>query len=162
MTESKARIRRIFTSEFKLQAVQLVTEKGLSYAEATRKLGLRDVQIRLWGVRLASTVSSVTNPPYQDSVRFFVKLPGWFKVQTPIGNYNPDWGIVMEEVDQFGDKGQRLYLVRETKSTKVLGDMRPSEAQKLKCGSRHFIEGLGVDYKLVVSANELPGGTVVK
>ena len=69
-----------------------------------------------------------------DSVRFFVKLPGWFKVQTPIGNYNPDWGIVMEEVDQFADKGQRLYLVRETESTKVLGEMRPSEAQKLKCG----------------------------
>jgi len=40
--------------------------------------------------------------------------------------------------------------------------MPPSHAQKLKCGSRHFIEGLGVDCKLVVSANELPGGTVVK
>jgi type III restriction enzyme len=67
----------------------------------------------------------------------------------------------MEDVDQYGDKSQRLYLVRKTKSTKNLAEMRPSESQKLKCGSRHF-DGLGVDYRLVVSANELPGGSVVK
>ncbi|NLY03674.1 MAG: DEAD/DEAH box helicase family protein, partial [Campylobacter sp.] len=24
-------------------------------------------------------------------VKFFAKLPDWFKIQTPIGNYNPDW-----------------------------------------------------------------------
>ena len=47
-TKTKTRIRRTFTSEYKLQAVQLVTEKGFSYAEAARQLGLRDVQIRMW------------------------------------------------------------------------------------------------------------------
>ena len=30
MTKSKTRIHRTFTSEYKLQAVQLVTEKGFS------------------------------------------------------------------------------------------------------------------------------------
>ena len=48
MAKSKTRIRRTFTSEYKLQAVQLVTEKGFSYAEAARQLGLRDTQIRAW------------------------------------------------------------------------------------------------------------------
>ena len=48
MAKSKSRIRRTFTSEYKLQAVQLVTEKGFSYAEAARQLGLRDTQIRAW------------------------------------------------------------------------------------------------------------------
>ncbi len=97
----------------------------------------------------------------RDDVKFYVKLPNWFKVQTPIGNYNPDWAVVMEEVDQFGDKGERLYLVRETKSTHNLGELRPDEAQKLRCGSRHFGE-LVVDYKLVVCAEELPGGVTIK
>lgn len=97
----------------------------------------------------------------RDDVKFYVKLPNWFKVRTPIGNYNPDWAVVMEEVDQFGDKGERLYLVRETKSTHNLGELRPDEAQKLRCGTRHFCDALGVDYRLVVAADELPGGTKI-
>ena len=48
MAKSMTRIRRTFTSEYKLQAVQLVTETGFSYAEAARQLGLRDTQIRAW------------------------------------------------------------------------------------------------------------------
>ena len=48
MAKSKIRIRRTFTSEYKLQAVQVVTDKGFSYAEAARQLGLRDTQIRTW------------------------------------------------------------------------------------------------------------------
>jgi transposase len=48
VAKTKTRIRRTFTSEYKLQAVQLVTEKGFSYAEAARQLGLRDTQIRTW------------------------------------------------------------------------------------------------------------------
>ena len=48
MAKTKTRIRRTFTSEYKLQAVQLVIEKGFSYAEAARQLGLRDTQIRTW------------------------------------------------------------------------------------------------------------------
>ena len=41
----------------------------------------------------------------RNDVRLFVKLPAWFKVPTPIGNYNPDWGLVMIEPDQNGDNG---------------------------------------------------------
>ena len=47
-TKSKSKTRRTFAPEYKLQAVQLVTEKGFSYAEAARQLGLRDTQIRTW------------------------------------------------------------------------------------------------------------------
>ena len=48
MAKTKNRIRRTFTGEYKFQAVQLVTDKGFSYAEAARQLGLRDTQIRTW------------------------------------------------------------------------------------------------------------------
>jgi len=48
MPKSKLKIRRTFTREFKVQAVQFVTEKGYSYAEAARQLGITDAQIRNW------------------------------------------------------------------------------------------------------------------
>jgi len=51
-TKTKTKIRRTFASEYKLQAVQLVTEKSFSYAEAARQLGLRDTQIRTWKKQL--------------------------------------------------------------------------------------------------------------
>lgn len=89
-------------------------------------------------------------------VSLFVKLPAWFKVRTPVGQYNPDWGLVMEEVDAFGDKGPLLYLVRETKSTTVAAELRGTENQKNHCGERHFAGALDVDYRVITSAEDLP------
>jgi len=47
------------------------------------------------------------------------KLPSWFLVPTPLGNYNPDWAIVRNEHD-----GDHLYLVRETKGTDQIGNLQ--------------------------------------
>ena len=87
-------------------------------------------------------------------VRLYVKLPSWFIVETPVGRYNPDWAIVMENPeDPDGAKGKPLlYLVRETKK----GEPRPSEQQKTDCGERHFKGALEVDYRVVTSASQLP------
>jgi type III restriction enzyme len=92
----------------------------------------------------------------RDDVRLYLKLPGWFKVPTPVGNYNPDWAIVMEERDEFGDAGPMLYLVRETKSAPVGPQLREAEQQKVHCGERHFKGALSVDFKVVKTADELP------
>jgi transposase len=43
-----AKVRRIYTREFKLEAVKLVTEMGYSVAEAARSLGLHENLIRSW------------------------------------------------------------------------------------------------------------------
>ena len=43
-----AKVRRLYTREFKLEAVKLVTEKGYSVAEAARSLGLHENLIRSW------------------------------------------------------------------------------------------------------------------
>jgi len=88
------------------------------------------------------------------NVRLFIKLPNWFKVGTPVGQYNPDWGLVMEQV--FGEDGPLLYLVRETKSTTAPDNLRGTENQKIHCGERHFVGALGVDYRVITSADELP------
>ena len=91
-------------------------------------------------------------------VKLFVKLPRWFKVPTPVGQYNPDWGLVMEQRDAHGDSDGMplLYLVRETKSTTVADELRGTENQKIHCGERHFVGALTVDFKVVTSADDLP------
>jgi transposase len=40
--------RKTYTAEFKLQALTMVTEQGLSVAEAARRLGIRENLIRNW------------------------------------------------------------------------------------------------------------------
>jgi len=40
--------RRSFTTEFKLEAAQLVTQQGYSAAEASRSLGVSDVLLGRW------------------------------------------------------------------------------------------------------------------
>ncbi|HEX7406110.1 MAG TPA: DEAD/DEAH box helicase family protein, partial [Candidatus Binatia bacterium] len=74
-------------------------------------------------------------------VRFFLKLPSWFTVDTPIGPYNPDWAIVYED-------DLKVYLVRETKGTTDPDDLRETERRKTDCGGKHFA-ALGVDFKVV-------------
>ena len=84
---------------------------------------------------------------HDDRVKLYVKLPRWFTVTTPIGDYNPDWAIVMEERDEFGEsKGEpKLYLVAETKSVDSLDKLRPDERRKVQCGERHFEDALGCE-----------------
>ena len=94
----------------------------------------------------------------RDDVRLYLKLPSWFTVPTPVGEYNPDWAIVMEDRDEHGEVRSRplLYLVRETKDTTDRSRLRPDERRKIECGERHFDGALGVDYKVVTRAGELP------
>ncbi len=80
-------------------------------------------------------------------VKLFVKLPSWFKIDTPIGTYNPDWAFVTE-------REGKLYFVRETKSTLDSEERRTKENQKIRCGKKHF-EIIGVDYDVVTSLKEV-------
>ncbi len=91
----------------------------------------------------------------RDDVELYVKLPGWFIVRTPVGEYNPDWALVMHPTDDpHGAAGKPLlYLVRETKGT---GELRPTERRKTVCGKAHFEGALGVSYRVVTAASELP------
>jgi type III restriction enzyme len=91
----------------------------------------------------------------REDVKVYVKLPGWFKVATPVGEYNPDWAIVKEEDGNGGERVERIYLVAETKGTVEIEKLRPSEQRKVKCGRRHFERTLGVDFRVVTNAAEL-------
>lgn len=73
-----------------------------------------------------------------EAIKVYAKLPGWFKVPTPLGSYNPDWAVLVEL-----DGQERLYFVVETKGSLFDGDLRDRESGKIKCGSAHFA-ALGV------------------
>ena len=98
----------------------------------------------------------------RSDVKLYAKLPAWFTVPTPIGDYNPDWAVVIAD----GDGKDTLYLVAETKSTLHFDDLRPDERRKIYCGAAHFgstqppivRDGAleGISYKVVTSASELP------
>lgn len=94
---------------------------------------------------------------HDDRVKLYVKLPSWFVVQTPIGEYNPDWAIVKEQRDSHGQRtGEHdLYLVRETKDTTDRSRLRPDERRKIDCGEKHFRDALGLEYAVVTSAASL-------
>lgn len=83
----------------------------------------------------------------REDIKLFVKLPGWFKIETPIGTYNPDWAILKHD-------GQALYLVRETKGTRNFLKLRTAEADKVNCGKKHF-DTIGVPFDVVVEANDV-------
>lgn len=67
------------------------------------------------------------------AVKVYAKLPGWFRVPTPLGDYNPDWAVVIEV-----DGADQLYFVVETKSTLFTEALRPTEQAKIACGKKHF------------------------
>jgi len=83
----------------------------------------------------------------RQDVKLFVKLPDWFKIETPLGTYNPDWAILKHD-------NTVLYLVRETKGTKNFEKLRNIEAEKIRCGRRHF-ETLEVDFDVVTTASDI-------
>jgi type III restriction enzyme len=68
-----------------------------------------------------------------EAIKVYAKLPGWFKVPTPLGPYNPDWAVLVEK-----DGAERLYLVVETKGSLFAEDIREQESAKIKCGEAHF------------------------
>lgn len=80
-------------------------------------------------------------------VKVYAKLPSWFKIDTPLGSYNPDWAVLFEM-----DGQERLYFVVESKGTVFEDMLRDSEQAKIKCGREHF-KALDTDAQYIVASN---------
>jgi type III restriction enzyme len=75
----------------------------------------------------------------REDIKLFMKLPPKFLIPTPVGDYNPDWAILKQE-----DGQQKIYMIRETKSTSIDEKLRPTEVAKITCGKKHFA-AIGID-----------------
>jgi len=82
----------------------------------------------------------------RDDIEFYFKLPFWFKIKTPIGDYNPDWALIKKNE-------KTVYFVAETKSKEQ--ELRTSETRKIKFGHAHFEEFDDVEYRQVATVGEL-------
>ena len=89
-----------------------------------------------------------------DEVICFLKLPSYYKIQTPIGEYNPDFGIVMKRKSLRDGNESEFYFVIETKGTNNINDkksLKESEIYKIQCALKHFATlGVDVQYKAPV------------
>ncbi|MBY0404976.1 MAG: DEAD/DEAH box helicase family protein [Cyanobacteria bacterium] len=83
---------------------------------------------------------------HMQDVKYFIKLPSWFRIPTPVGEYNPDWAILKQN-------GSIVYMIRETKSTKDKLKLRLPETEKIACGIKHF-ESIGIDFDVAITASE--------
>jgi type III restriction enzyme len=66
-------------------------------------------------------------------VKVYAKLPNWFRIDTPLGSYNPDWAVLVCK-----DGSEKLYFVVETKGSMFSDALRPTEKAKIECGKEHF------------------------
>ena len=66
-------------------------------------------------------------------VKMYFKIPSRFKIETPIGTYNPDWAVYLTKNGE-----EKLYFVLETKGTTNFIHLQPSEQMKIHCGKEHF------------------------
>ena len=70
-----------------------------------------------------------------NNIKVYAKLPSWFKIDTPLGTYNPDWAVLIDI-----DGKERLYFILESKGTMGYEFLRPAEQGKIDCGKAHFSE----------------------
>ena len=87
-----------------------------------------------------------------EQIKFYFKLPGWFKIPTPIGAYNPDWALVFEDE-------KKIYFVAETKDTGMsdvdFSKLHKHEQLKIVCAKAHFTEFENIEYKVINSVGAL-------
>jgi len=156
----------------------LVERDGIVYFKDEKRVEPHELNIfpkeqEVFGDNVIEVKNSITNLISCDSeiekdfakaidedarTKLFVKLPSKFKVSTPIGGYNPDWAIVR----QAKSGKLYLYLVRETKGSTVIRDLRfESEGWKIFFGMKHF-NAISVDFNVAKVASDLDIDTPLK
>ena len=80
----------------------------------------------------------------------FLKLPKFYVIKTPVGDYNPDFGLVLKKRKIREESGSEYYFVIETKGTNNIDDRKTlteNEIYRIKCAVKHF-EALGIEAKI--------------
>ncbi len=70
-------------------------------------------------------------------IKLFIKLPDWYLIETPAGNYTPDWAIVIEKFKNVNTE-DKIYFVVETKGTNNIYELKPEEKIKIESAKKRF------------------------
>ena len=81
----------------------------------------------------------------------FLKFPTWYKIPTPVGSYEPDFGVVLKRKSLRENSDKDYYFVVEIKGTNDINDAKaltPHEVARMECAIKHFASlGIDVEYK---------------
>jgi len=80
----------------------------------------------------------------------FLKLPDFYTINTPVGKYNPDFGMVLKRRKIRDKTSSEYYFVIETKGTNDINDRKAlteNEIYRIKCAMKHF-DALGIESKV--------------
>ncbi len=80
----------------------------------------------------------------------FLKLPPCYRIPTPIGTYEPDFGLVLKRRNLRSGSEAEYYFVVETKNTSNIDDraaLTDAERWKIRCALKHF-DAIGIEAKL--------------
>ncbi len=79
------------------------------------------------------------------SVILFTKLKkGGFIIDTPYGNYSPDWAVVVKQEDS---QDHKMYFIIESKFDKDVENLTDVEKDKIRLATLHFRAVAGNDIK---------------
>lgn len=91
-----------------------------------------------------------------EEVDVYAKLPRGFQIPTPVGNYAPDWAIVLKDPKS---SSRHLFFVAETKGSMETMDLRGVENNKIECAKRLYnslkLDGDNVHYEKVANYTDL-------
>ncbi len=85
-------------------------------------------------------------------ISVYAKLPGGFKIPTPVGNYNPDWAIVFDTPET-----KYVYFIAETKGSMSTMDLKKAEELRIEYARKHFqaLNEKSLKYDVVSNYNDL-------
>jgi len=78
-------------------------------------------------------------------IKLFMKFPETYVVETPAGNYTPDWAVVVEKSYDGGNE-KRIYFIVETKGTNEIHELRPEEMIKIRSAQKRFENEVGLRF----------------
>ena len=114
---------------------------------STPNHGIWDKTLYDSGFERQFAIDADNNTEHPDVV-CFLKFPTWYKIPTPIGNYEPDFGVVLKRVSLKANQDkQEYYFVVEIKGTNDPSDRKAlteHEKARIECAVKHF-RSLGIE-----------------
>ncbi|WP_447409474.1 DEAD/DEAH box helicase family protein (plasmid) [Weissella confusa] len=129
--------------------------RGVVEGDTPNMVSVSDAKTPYEYVRYDSTIEKkfAEAANLDNNVKYFIKLPAWFKIATPTRNYNPDWAV-LKEVN--GEKV--MHFVAETKGT-IESELARPERVRIQYGREHFKalrrDGVDVEYRVITDENQL-------
>ena len=127
-------------NEGQIFAVDTITDEDLNYewkvfkADPNRKSALNEY----YKLDSKGEKEFAEKLEQNSNIVLFTKLKkGGFVIDTPYGNYSPDWAIICKK-DGTNNNTLGIYFIVETKAGKDRGILSEVEKNKIKCGTLHF------------------------